>query len=301
MRPNREQRFSGHESFVCRYGWLPKLYDVLKEDPLVFTDEEQAIVKLGIGKNMVRSIRFWGESFGLICAGTGHSYHPTPLATALLDQDVGIDPYLEDRASLWLLHWQLTALAVLGAWHTAFQDVQDHEILKKRFADLVQLRAIRSKGTLAESTLKQHIAIFLGTYVSPNMENVTVLEESLGCPLQELGLVQVFPDGGKDEVLQFDRGPKHGLTGQVFTYALLDFWERSAPESKTLSLKSICFGQMSPGMVFKLDENSIVGYLDEVEELSGGVVSFVDTADSQALNFRPDIGLSDIKTQLGYS
>jgi len=58
---------------------------------------------------------------------------------------------------------------------------------------------------------------------------------------------------------------------------------------------------MSPGMVFKLDENSIVGYLDEVDELSGGVVSFVDTADSQALNFRSDIGLSDIKAKLGYS
>jgi len=300
MKANREQRFSGHESFVCRYGWLPKLYNALQNDPLVFTDEERAIVKLGIGKNMVRSIRFWGESFGLIKARSGHSYRPTPLATALLDQNVGRDPYLEDRASLWLLHWQLTVLASLGAWHSAFQDVQDNEILKKRFTDLVRLRANRSKGTLAESTLKQHIAIFLGTYVSPDLENVNVLEESLGCPLQELGLIQILPDGGKDEILQFDRGLKHGLTGQVFGYALLDFWERFASESKTLSLKSICFEQMSPGMVFKLDENSILGYLDEVEGLSSGVVTFVDTADSQALNLRSDVGLSDIKTQLGY-
>jgi hypothetical protein len=136
--------------------------------------------------------------------------------------------------------------------------------------------------------------------VSPDLENVNVLEESLGCPLQELGLIQILPDGGKDEILQFDRGPKHGLTGQVFGYALLDFWERFAPESKTLSLKSICFEQMSPGMVFKLDENSILGYLDEVEGLSSGVVTFVDTADSQALNLRSDVGLSDIKAQLGY-
>lgn len=300
MRPNREQRFSGHESFVCRYGWLPKLYDVLKEDTLVFTDEERAIVKLGIGKNMVRSIRFWGESFGLIKGGPGHSYHPTPLATVLLDQDAGRDPYLEDRASLWLLHWQLTVLAGLGAWHTAFQDVQDHEILKKRFTDLVRLRANRSKGTLAESTLKQHIAIFLSTYVSPELENVTVLEESLGCPLQELGLVQILPDGGKDEILKFDRGPKHGLTGQVFGYALLDFWGRVAPETKTLSLKSICFEQMSPGIVFKLDENSILDHFNEVEELSGGIVTFVDTPDSQALNLRSDVSLSEIKAQLGY-
>jgi hypothetical protein len=299
MDSNREQRFSGHESFVCRYGWLSKLYNVLKDDPLVFTNEERTIVKLGIGKNMVRSIRFWGESFGLIAADAGNRYRPTPLATALLEQNKGRDPFLEDHASLWLLHWKLTVSARLGAWHAAFIDVQDHEILKQRFTDIVRLRAVRAKGTLAESTLRQHVAIFLNTYVSPNLESFTVPEESLGCPLQELGLIQELPDGGKDEILLFNRGPKHGLTGEVFLHALFDFWAETAPDSKTLSLKEVCFGHMSPGMVFKLDENSIQSYLNEIEKLSGGVVTFVDTADSQALNLQSRFCLSDIKTQLG--
>ncbi len=51
-------RFSGHESFVCRYAWLPKAFRAIVQDPAAFRDEEQAMVSLGVGKNMVRSIRF---------------------------------------------------------------------------------------------------------------------------------------------------------------------------------------------------------------------------------------------------
>lgn len=64
----RSERYSGHESFVCRYGWLRKLYDAVKMNPKIFADDaiEAAIVKLGIGRNMVKSIAFWGDAFGIV-------------------------------------------------------------------------------------------------------------------------------------------------------------------------------------------------------------------------------------------
>lgn len=58
-------RFSGHETFACRYAWLPKALQAIQNDPRVFADEDQAIVELGVGKNMVRSIRFWVEATGM--------------------------------------------------------------------------------------------------------------------------------------------------------------------------------------------------------------------------------------------
>ena len=57
--------FSGHESFACRYGWLPKLYEALVNEPTLFSSDEGAIMRLGIGRNMIKSLRFWGEAFGL--------------------------------------------------------------------------------------------------------------------------------------------------------------------------------------------------------------------------------------------
>lgn len=55
--------FSGHDSFQCRSLWLKKGYDFVKAGRS-FTDED-AVVELGVGKNMVNAIRYWMKAFGL--------------------------------------------------------------------------------------------------------------------------------------------------------------------------------------------------------------------------------------------
>ena len=50
--------FSGHETFAFRYGWPKKGIDAVLDDPAVFA-KDTAMVSLGVGKNMVRSIRHW--------------------------------------------------------------------------------------------------------------------------------------------------------------------------------------------------------------------------------------------------
>ena len=93
---SRKFTFSGHESFQCRQLWLKKGFDYIKSGKS-FNDDD-AVVILGVGKNMVASIRFWMKAFGLI----GIDDVLTPFAEKLLS-DTGWDPYLEDEASLWLL------------------------------------------------------------------------------------------------------------------------------------------------------------------------------------------------------
>ena len=53
--------FSGHETFILRSNWLKKAYDILQEQPDLFFLED-AFVRLGVGKNMAQSIRFWGRA-----------------------------------------------------------------------------------------------------------------------------------------------------------------------------------------------------------------------------------------------
>ena len=50
-------KFSGHESFPCKSLWLKKGYDFVanKND----FNSPDAVITLGVGKNMVASIRFW--------------------------------------------------------------------------------------------------------------------------------------------------------------------------------------------------------------------------------------------------
>src|SRR5579885_1940203 len=57
--------FSGHETFPFRYAWLKKGLDAAADDPAVFRRDE-ALTALGVGKNMVRSIRHWCLAAGVI-------------------------------------------------------------------------------------------------------------------------------------------------------------------------------------------------------------------------------------------
>ncbi|MCY3615090.1 MAG: DUF4007 family protein [Bacteroidetes bacterium] len=50
--------FSGHETFPLRLNWLKKAVDAVNKKDTIF-HSDAAIVELGVGKNMVRSIRHW--------------------------------------------------------------------------------------------------------------------------------------------------------------------------------------------------------------------------------------------------
>jgi len=246
---------SGHESFACRYGWLPKLYEAIAETPMLFADDEKAILTLGIGKNMVRSIRFWGHAFGLLHASDARRLALTAFAQQLLDPATGRDPYLADTASLWRLHWVISTTAMLAAWRVAFSEIQESEVAKQRLHDLVYQRAVDARGTVTAATVSQHVEIFLRSYDAARMVPTTVLEDTLSCPLQELGLLAV--DAVGTPTIRFCRGPKPSLDVPAFAFAIADFWQRTAPASRTLSLRALMFEHAGPGTIFRLDEATV--------------------------------------------
>src|SRR5690348_13757614 len=104
-----QHSFSGHETFPFRYPWLKKGFDAALDDGQVFLRND-ATTTLGVGKNMVRSIRHWCLAAGVLAETRdgGPALLPSDLGTLLLADD-GLDPYLEDPATLWLLHWQIAS------------------------------------------------------------------------------------------------------------------------------------------------------------------------------------------------
>lgn len=80
--------------------WLKKGYDFVRSGKSF--NDETAVVDLGVGKNMVASIKFWLKSFGII----DEENNTTRFGDLIFD-DNGYDPFLEDPNTLWLLHFQL--------------------------------------------------------------------------------------------------------------------------------------------------------------------------------------------------
>lgn len=263
----RAHVFSGHESFACRYGWLPKLYEAVQQDEELFTTEERAILALGLGSNMVKAIRFWGQVFGLLRVQRGLARN-TELARRLLDTDTGIDPYLEDPGSLWRLHWIVTAHAGLGAWVTTFLELQDAQITRDRLIDIVRNRAVAARGSATQRTATNHVDILLRTYDWARFEATTPGEDASGCPFQELHLIETTAVNGQ-ALVSVKRGPKPLLDIGAFAFALNDYWQGTAPASQSLSVRSLLVDRRSPGVVYRLDEGSLLAYLEELCGMSG--------------------------------
>ena len=261
--------FSGHESFACRYGWLPKLYEAAVEDPELFSSDERAILRLGLGRNMVKSLRFWGEAFG-ITHTQGRKVRVTDFARALLDTGEGLDPYLETTGALWRLHWMLTVHGGLGAWAAVFLEMHDREITRERLVASVRARASRVRGTITSGTASNHVHVFLSTYAASESSEV-VPEETLGSPFQELELVRLVTPAGVQTV-RLLRGPKRTLDAGALAFVLHDYWRGTAPGGVTLSLKSLMLSHAAPGSVLLLDESGLHEKLDELCSRSHGLM-----------------------------
>lgn len=291
--------FSGHESFTLRYGWLTKAFQAVFEDPDALSKDD-AMVALGVGKNMVRSIRFWALNTNIIATttdGRRSSLEPTLFGKSLLSQ-CGYDPYLEDPSSLWLIHWQLASRPEgPTTWYWTFNELQEPEFTRERLLFHVEEFIARAGWkSVANTTLKRDIDCFLRTYVSSTKGHQSngVLEDTLDSPLAELGIIGEVRDS---DAYYFQRGRQATLSSSVVTYAILDYWERIELHRKSLVFDRVAYHAGSPGRVFKLDEASLINHLEALEEITDGAIVFDSTAGMKQLLKRRDIEAAGFLTQ----
>lgn len=296
-------RISGHESFTCRYTWLPKVVHHLRNDERLFGNEEKAMVQLGVGKNMVRSIRFWAQSADIVISkGKELGHHLTPFATSLLG-DRGLDRYLEDVRTLWLIHWKLAtnSSAPLLAWDYLLNRWQEPEIAPSTVVKALHKETLKQGDKLSHTTLSQHFDTFLHTYVPTRGRKGMVQEDNLDCPLVELSLIVKIGDrdldqsaGRRETIYAFRRDEKPEITPEVFLYCLNSFWHARHPNEETLSFREVAHGHGSPGQVFKLPEEDVRNRLDGLEELTGGAFTYAESSSLQQVQrtgFQDDLKL----------
>lgn len=285
MEQTLQYRFSGHESFPCRYAWLPKAFRAIGDDPDVFSSEEDAMVKLGVGKNMVRSIRFWMQVSAIASARLRGGYERSEFGKVLLKRG-GLDPYLEDRRTLWLIHWQIATQVrePLFAWDCLLNTWSGSTFSRTEALEAFgrQTRTLGRK--LSPVTLAQHFDIFLHTYVPTQGKKAEVQEDTLDCPLVELELIvragerSMEKSEGREPVYAFNRDKKDDITGKLFAFCMEDFWRKCREHESTLQLSDVANARYSPGRIFLLSEWDIRDRLERLEEDSDGAFRFEETA-----------------------
>lgn len=269
--------FSGHETFPLRYTWLPKSVAFVADDPHGFSRED-ALVTSGVGKNMVRAMRHWATAAGLIEDEIGRSsgLKVTGLGERLFGK-TGWDPYLEDPGTLWLIHWELASRGERATtWYWLFNHLPQPRFTRDEMLDwLTQLIQQKLWTRTSEASLKRDIDVCLRTYVAPQSLGRGPIEETVDCPLVELGLLQELP-GRAGYALK--RGEQPTLPDAVFAYALASQLIARGQETKTITLDDVAFAPGSPGRVFCMSEEALLTRLERLEAITNGGVRYDETA-----------------------
>ncbi len=284
---DKNYKFSGHETFSCRYAWLPKAAAEVAKYPAIFSDEDEAMVELGVGKNMVRSIRFWAEAADIIrSTKTGHEL--TDFGRDLLLGKDSCDPYLEDIQTLWLIHWKLTTNqnSLIFVWDYLLNHFHEPELYASTVVRALEksLRHIQDKP-ISSGSLEQLYDVFLHSYVPTRGQKGQIKEDNLDCPLVELGLLQhtgmaesTIQPGRFESKYAFRREDKPEISQSLFSYCLNEYWSSRHDREQTIPFHIIVVGEGSPGQVFKIPEHDIRKRLFELEENTNGYFSFDESA-----------------------
>ncbi len=248
--------FAGHQTFHPRFGWLKKGLDAVLKDPEVFSRPDAPVV-LGVGKNMVEAIRFWGQTFKVITAeGKSTSsrsvrYAPTKFGSALLG-DGGLDPYLEDPTSLWLLHWMLCSpTSTAPAWWLFVNEFNPVEFSDDVFFEFLKGKIDSSMWkSPSSSSLLKDVDALLRMYTRRNARGRQTIDDLLDSPFRDLGLIH--ESATQPGHYRINGNTKPSLTGAAVLIAALDYIAMFDSDAKTISFTRLAYEDNSPGKVFRL-------------------------------------------------
>ncbi|MCR9106001.1 MAG: DUF4007 family protein [Gammaproteobacteria bacterium] len=268
--------FGRHQTFAVRYGWLSKGFQALKRNPSILRSDE-AIAELGVGKNMVESIGYWLRAFQLV---ERDSYKPTTLGEMLFSTYKGCDPYLEDEATIWLLHWLLvTNPEQATAWFWFFNRYHKPEFTSAELAtalsDFVSDQ-VKDVKRPAASTLKSDATLLPRMYTQSKVNRNTPIEEALDSPLSMLGLIhQMTGERG----YQSKPAARPSLPIGVLGYAIAELFQ--AKETEILPIEDLMYSRDSfpaPGAVFRLTEVDLLTKLEKLVDYIPDVFQINETA-----------------------
>ena len=266
--------FSGHEKFHCRQFWLKKGYDFLCAGRR-FTDDD-AVVALGVGKNMVNSIRFWLKAFDLV----DDNEQPNDFARFLFGEN-GRDPYLEDEGSLWLLHYRLISSANVSIYSLFFNEFRKKriEFQKDHLLAFLKRQCDEQSAAISENSLSADIDVLIKTYLRPKGKTRDIEDDFSGL-LIDFALLQDI-SSGHETWYAVESKERETLPVEIFLYAILE-----QASGQSVSFRDLLNGENSVGLVFAMNESGVMKKIQEALALFPSQLVFSDDAGIRELQFK---------------
>lgn len=281
--------FGRHETFPLRYAWLTKGFAALAERPDIFSQPDVAMVKLGVGRNMVSAILYWLQAARLIEYADGQAT-PTTLGETILGEQG--DRFLEDEATLWVIHWLIASNSRLATgfyWffnHFALPRFREDE-LRGSLTDFVE-RELRIERSA--STLKSDTSTLLRMYAPNSTSEPGRGEDHLDTPMGQLRLVEQV---GRSKEFLSRRSTRPFMPPLALHVALAECFADEHDGQPAIPIRDLLYGHdngAAPGAVFRLSEEGLMMALNRVMRDWPGCYDLRDTAGIHQLYRTRDVG-----------
>jgi len=265
-------RFRAHDTFFIRKGWLYKGIKNVDRDRTVFMgDNGNPMDILGIGANMVKSLRYWLQAVGLTSEPLqGKRYQIlTPFGEIIHEND----RYIEEIGTLWFLHYKLTTNKDdATAWYYFFNEFKRNEFNRDDFVKQLNTYVLLNESEVSERSLDDDFNCIISTYVPRIKSNPGKVhpESNIDCPLGELSLIDIVNKKAKTYKKSV---PKLDSIHPLVVLAVIIDQAQGETEIKISSIQN---DRCNAGKVFNLDIITLSSLLNKIEIM--GYIKVVRTA-----------------------
>ena len=263
-------KFRAHETFFIRKGWINKgLRGVTQDGNIFISKEENPMDVLGIGSNMVKSLRYWLQAIGLTEEPT-HGRRIQTL-TELGQLIYEHDRYVEELGTLQLIHYKLaTNRELASAWYFFFNEFNMTEFTREDYIEAIQKWiAMQEDGeSVAVRSLADDFQCIVNTYLPRYKTTAAPIspENNIDCPLGELGLVDVL---SQRKIYKKAIPSAESLN----PYTMLAIISEQARDREEVGLNELLTAPCNIGRVFNLDAITMLDTLYRIEKLGAIKIS----------------------------
>lgn len=256
-------RLKRHSTFFIREGWIEKAMHEIKANQTgksIF-GKEVGVTNLGIGANMVSSLRYWMVACGLLDSKTSD-------LTEFGEILYAYDQYLEDIFSWWMIHLKLLTNHVddiklhdAPVFYAAFNEFDAKNFKKNTLIQWFEEYEYElGFEASSEANVESDVSVFLKTYIEEPVDNP---EDNLSSPLGKLGLLKKVDR----DTYEFTKPDFSQLNYLIVYYSLiLCLKNKSGNRANSINIDDLCKSSISPVKLFNLNVNMLNRYLEQMKQ-----------------------------------
>lgn len=261
IKTKKDIKIKGHGSFYLREGWITKGLRAIKNDEYIFSSKEAPYI-LGVGNNMVSSIKYWLTALGLVYSKVGENRKTKLVLSDLGNTIYKNDLHIEERFTLWVLHYNLIKNQKLAtSWNLIFNNFDVKEFTKEDLFNFLNMEYIRliGEGEFSIKSLNDDCTCILKTYHSN--DNDLNPEETLISPLSELNIFSKKKSRLGKEIYIREKINMNKLHQLNVLYVIKENCEKG-----NTTIDRLLEDDNNISKVFNLDRNEVNEYLDILEK-----------------------------------